>query len=143
MKKVCATCGQEKDASEFTFRKDRGTYESRCRTCKNAASRERWARKVRKETEGEKEAIERDPCGFFAADIIELAILDWRRYSDLDVRHRDKTEYKSTRALIRKQGFKTIREELLAFFDSAWFEELCDAVGVAPEYIRKHIGDVR
>ena len=145
MKKVCATCGESKSAnpsksSQCSWRKERGTYESNCKTCRNAAAR---AKTVKKDRQAQKEyldAVGRDPHGFFAADIIELAILDWRRYSDLDVRHRDTTEYKTTRALIRKQGYGTIRDELLAFFASEWFGELCDTAGVDAEYVRKHIG---
>ena len=72
----CSTCDKDKDESEFTYRKDRGTYESRCKACKGAANRERWARKRRAETEGERDAIARNPIPFFCAAMIERAILD-------------------------------------------------------------------
>ena len=144
MKKVCKTCGAEKVASrtkfsEFSWRKERNAYHNDCKACRNAkryaADRTRKARVSSKE----KDAIEKTPHGFLAADIIEKAIRDWRKYSDLSVEHRGSTDYGDVRAMIRQQGYGTIREELLAFFASDWFEELAEMADSSPEYIRKHV----
>ena len=140
MKKLCNTCGVEKNAnrtkfSEFTYRKNMKRYYAVCKTCRN--TNQRAKRSVRTK---EAEAIERNPHGFLAADIIEKAIRDWRKYGDLDVEHRELTEYTDIRALIRQKGYDTIRDELLAFFASDWFEELAGFAGCEPEYLRKHIG---
>ena len=57
----------------------------------------------------------------------------------MDVQHRELTDYGEIRAMVRQKGFATIREELLAFFASDWFEELCSMANSSPEYLRKHI----
>ena len=142
MKKLCNTCGKEKTASrtkfsEFTYTGNR--YKANCKACRNAKQRAKWAKKRRRVRTKEAEAIERNPHGFLAADIIEKAIRDWRKYGDLDVKHRELTDYGDIRALIRQKGYGTIREELLAFFASDWFEELCGYCNSDPEYLRKNI----
>jgi len=121
MKKTCATCGEEKEIDEFPKR-DNG-YRSICKACVAGKKREEYHRSRNKAEIEWAEAVARDPFGILCASVIEKAILDWRRYSDLDVRHRNTTEYK----------------ELTAFFDSTWFEELCDACNTDAEYARKHI----
>ena len=118
MKKPCATCGESKNASpskssQFSWRKDRNRYHNDCKACVAAKKRKQENTHQERVSNTEKEAIESDPHGHLAADIIALAIQDLRT---------EKTD------------------ELLAFFASEWFEELCDACGVAPEYVRKHIG---
>ena len=142
VKKECATCGAEKNAnrtkfSEFTYTGKR--YKSNCKACRNAKQRAAWAKRPRKVRTREIEAIERNPHGFLAADIIEKAIRDWKKYSDLDVNTESLTDYGDIRALARQKGYGTIRDELLAFFASAWFEELCSMANSEPEYIRKHV----
>jgi hypothetical protein len=144
VKKPCKTCGKEKTAnrtkfSEFSYRKDRKRYYNDCKACRNikrAASEKIRKRKV---VTQEQEAIARNPHGFLAADIIEKAIRDWKKYKDVDVQHRELTDYGEIRAMVRQKGFATIREELLAFFASAWFEELAGMSGSDAEYLRKHI----
>lgn len=148
MKKLCNTCGVEKLAnrtksSEFLWRKDRNNYESSCKACRNARQRDAWAKRQRKVRTREMEAIERNPHGFLAADIIVRAIRDWKKYSDLGAKHRDLTDYGEIRSMIRQKGYGTIREELLAFFASGWFEELAGFAGCDAEYLRKHIGHLK
>jgi len=118
MKKVCSTCGKSKNASpskssQFSWRKDRGRYYNDCKVCRNTKQRKKENEIQARVSNTEKEAIESDPHGHLAADIVALAIRDWRAEKS---------------------------DELLAFFGSSWFEELCDACGVSPEYVRKHIG---
>ena len=118
MKKPCATCGKSKNASpskssQFSWRKDRGRYYNDCKVCRNAKQRKKENEIQARVNSAEKEAIESDPHGHLAADIVALAIRDLRT---------EKTD------------------ELLAFFAGRWFEELADACGVSPEYVRKHIG---
>ena len=118
MKKVCSTCGESKNASpskssQFSWRKERNRYHNDCKACRNAKQRKKESKIQERVSNTDKEAIESDPHGHLAADIVAQAIRDLRT---------EKTD------------------ELLAFFASRWFEELCDACGVAPEYVRKHIG---
>ena len=118
MKKTCATCYESKNASpskssQFSWRKDRNRYHNDCKACVAAKKRKQENTHQERVSNKDKEAIEGDPHGHLAADIVTLAIQDLR-------------------------AGKT--DELLAFFASEWFEELCDACGVSPEYVRKHIG---
>ena len=145
MKKICATCGVEKVASrtkfsEFSWRNERNTYHGDCKACRRAKEQDRRDGNVRRVKRAEVEAIERNPHGFLAADIIEKAIRDWRKYKDLDVEHRDLTDYGEIRAMVRQKGYATIRDELEAFFASPWFDELAEMANSDPEYLRKHIG---
>ena len=144
MKKVCNTCGKEKVASktkfsEFSWRRNRKTYYNDCKACMNAKKRAGEKKRRVRVSSKEKQAIEANPHGFLAADIIEKAIRDWRKYSDLDVKHRESTDYGDVRAMIRQKGYGTIRDELLAFFASDWFEELAGMADSDPEFIRKHV----
>ena len=122
MKKPCATCGLPKNASrtkesEFGWRTERDAYYSNCKACVNKRGRIRTNNNNVKERKRliaikEREAIESDPYGHLAADIVALAIRDWRAEKS---------------------------DELLAFFAGRWFEELCDTAGVGAEYVRKHV----
>ena len=118
MKKACSTCGKSKNASpskssQFSWRKDRGRYYNDCKVCRNAKQRKKENEIQERVSNTEKEAIESDPHGHLAADIVALAIRDLRAEKS---------------------------DELLAFFSGRWFEELCDTVGVEPDYTRKNIG---
>ena len=80
MKKPCATCGESKEAnrskeSGFSWRKDRNRYYYDCKTCRNAKKRVRESKRLRVDTE-EKEAMERNPCGFLAGAVITQAVID-------------------------------------------------------------------
>ena len=117
MKKPCATCGLPKNAnrsksSQFSWRKDRNRYHNDCKACVAAKKRKQENTHQERVSNTEKEAIESDPHGHLAADIVAQAIRDLRAEKS---------------------------DELLAFFAGRWFEELCDACGVSPEYVRKHI----
>ena len=118
MKKVCSTCGESKEAnrskeSGFAWRAERNTYYSNCKACLLIYNNNKAKERRRLIALKERETIGEDPHGHLAADIVALAIQDLRT---------EKTD------------------EVLAFFASDWFEELCDACGVAPDYARKHIG---
>ena len=113
MKKVCSTCGESKNASQFSWRKDRGRHYNDCKKCRGAKMAASRAGTTIDAAICEAQAIERDPYGHLAADIVVLAIQDLQTEKS---------------------------DELLAFFASRWFEELCDACGISPDYIRKHIG---
>ena len=115
MKIPCATCDIEKVAnktksSEFSWRNDRKRYYGDCKACRNV----KGSKTITMQTK-EREAIESNPHGFLAAGIIEKAIKDYREDDSM-------------------------RGEVLAFFLSAWFGELCDMAGCDPEYLRKCIG---
>ena len=118
MKKTCATCGESKNASpskssQFSWRKERNRHYNDCKACRNAKQRKKESKIQERVSNTVKEAIESDPHGHLAADIVALAIRDLRTEKS---------------------------DELLAFFASRWFEELCDACSVGAEYVRKHIG---
>ena len=155
MKKPCATCGESKNASpskssQFSWRKERDAYYSSCKACVNKRGRIRTNNNNAKERKRlialkEKEAVENNPHGHLAADIIALAIRDLRKYGDMDEmpnlnHNKTPTSLAEASSMARRAGYGTIRDELTAFFASEWFEELCDTAGVAPEYVRKHIG---
>ena len=77
----CSTCGEDKLASRdkdsaFGWRKETNNYYPRCKKCIATSQRENWTKKRRAETEGERDAIARNPIPFFCADIILRAILD-------------------------------------------------------------------
>ncbi len=112
--KTCTRCGETYPAnrtkdSGFVYRKDRGTYEASCKRCRRIAQRGR----TRDIKTREAEAIERDPHGHLAVDIIIQAIDDWRIEPT---------------------------DELRAFFASKWFETLSDlASDVDADFIRRHV----
>jgi len=112
MKKPCKTCGKEKVASQTKFSEFsyRKDRKRYYNDCK-ACRNAKGSKTTTKQTR-EQEAIEGDPFGFLDAAIIEQAIIDWRQGED---------------------------DELLAFFASEWFEELCSMANSDPEYLRKHI----
>jgi len=116
--KTCCRCGEEYPAnrtkdSGFVYRKDRGIYEAACKTCRRAEQRERWAKGKRDVKTREAEAIERNPHGHLAVDIIIQAIDDWRIEPT---------------------------DELRAFFEGKWFETLSDlASDIDADFIRRHV----
>lgn len=154
MKKKCATCGETKEAnrtrdSEFGWNKGRYRYD--CKLCVNMKARKRKQSDGRKKakrvaTIKDKEAIARNPHGFIAASIIERAIHDWRKFGHVEEKiglghlGRMPTDIVDAASLARKAGHDTIREELLSFFASDWFEELAGFAGCEADYLRKHIG---
>ena len=137
MKKTCATCGIEKDAnksksSQFYYRKDRKYYYNDCKACRASKGNKTTTRQTR-----EKEAIERNPHGFLAAGIIELAIREHRNWKDGGKMM--STDFDTARALAGQRGYDSPVEEIEAFFESAWFDELSLMCDSDPEYLRKHI----
>ena len=137
--KTCNTCHEDKPVSEFYHRSDRAGYRPNCKECFRACNNKTKGR-ARGAAIKEKDAISRNPHGFLAADIIEKAIRDWRRHGGGN--DKDATEYDEIMTMVRQRGYETIREELLAFFASAWFEELASMADCSPEYLRKHILNV-
>ena len=135
MTKTCATCDKTKPVSEFSYRKDRKRYYNDCKACRNAKGSKQISRQTK-----EKQAIESNPHGFLAADVIVKALRDWEKYSVYDKKHKGTTDYSEVRFLIRQKGYDTIRDELLAFFECDWFEELAGMAGSDAEYLRKYIG---
>ena len=81
MKKTCATCGESKNASpskssQFSWRKDRNRYHNDCKACVAAKKRKQENTHQERVSNTEKEAIESDPHGHLAADIVAMAIQD-------------------------------------------------------------------
>ena len=153
MKKVCKACGIEKIAdrtenSEFGWMMSRGR--PNCKLCVNKLVRRRRLNNENKKAKKMKaikdqEAIERNPHGFLAADVIEKAILDWRKYGHIKTmpnmsHNKTKTEIVGVCSAARSGGYASPHDELLAFFAGIWFEELCDLAEVDVDYMRKHIG---
>jgi len=116
MKKVCSTCGESKNASQFSWRKDRGRHYNDCKKCRGAKMAASRAGTTIDAAICEAQAIERDPYGHLAADIVVLAIQDLQTEKS---------------------------DELLAFFASRWFEELCDATNVHPHTVLNNISGLR
>ena len=140
MKKSCNTCHETKPVSEFYHRGDKAGYRPNCKECFKARNNKTKGR-ARGAAIKEKDAISRNPHGFLAADIIEKAIRDWRKHRDGN--NEDVADYSETMAMVRQKGYATIREELLDFFSSDWFEELAGFAGCDPEYLRKHISNLK
>ena len=152
MKKACRTCGAEKIASrskssQFSWRTERNAYYSTCKACVALASNSR-AKKRNKAGAAqvrEKESKECDPYGFLAADIIIRAIHDWRKFGHMTEKismgHNERvpTDLVDATSAARREGYGTIRDELLAFFASERFEELCGMANSEPDFIRKHV----
>ena len=138
--KPCATCHEPKPLSEFYKRGDKRGYRPNCKACFKKKERLRNnsdKEKVRLAATKEKEAIERNPHGFLAAGIIELAIREHRNWKD--GKGKMATDYETADAMARQGGFANPIEEIEAFFASEWFVELCGFCGVDEEYMRKHI----
>ena len=74
-----------------------------------------------------------------AAEILVMAIEDWRRFSGVPYRKK-KTRLELYYPMM---GFKTHREELKAFFDGEYFEALAEGLGVSPDVIRESLGMLR
>ena len=140
MTKDCYTCGETKPVSEFTLRKPGGALRGSCKVCWNRREQLRNngdKEKKRLAAVKEKEAIERNPHGFLAAGIIELAIREHRNWRDGKTKMA--TDFKSAQYMATELGYDNPVEEIEAFFASGWFEELCDMTESDPEYLRKHI----
>ncbi len=83
------------------------------------------------------------PLEYVAVGIITNAVRSWRYWKDrqtkpVDLKSHRYAEWQYARAL----GYYTPRDELLDFFHSQHFEELCDFVGpsICPRQIRAHLG---
>jgi len=138
MSKTCVTCHEAKPLSEFYKRGDKAGYRPNCKVCFKKKERLRNnsdKEKVRVAAIKEKEAMERNPYGFLAAGIIELAIRERRNWKDGDKKMA--TDYVAADAMARARGFANPIEEIDAFFASDWFAELCDYCEVDAEYMRK------
>ena len=150
MTKTCHTCKQEKRAdrtkdSEFGWRKERNTFYSNCRACVNKRARIRHNNnnakaKKRRTARKESEAIERDPHGHLAVDIIIQAIADKKKYQNFGGDIRNKWDHSTMMAAARRAGYGNPVDEVDAFFASDWFEELCDTANVNAEAYRRHLG---
>ncbi len=141
MTKECFTCHETKPVSEFTLRKPGGALRSSCKVCWNRRERLRNnsdKEKKRVSAVKEMEAIGRNPYGFLAAGIIELAIREYRNWRDGN-RKKMETDYKTARFMARELGYANPVEEIEAFFASDWFEELAGYADCDAEYLRKHI----
>ena len=148
--KLCNTCGKKKPAnrtknSGFSYRRERNNYYPDCKECKNAYARSAETKRKRHIRTREAEAIERNPHGFLAVDIIVRAVRDWQRFGHITEKismghsKRTPTDLVDATSMARRRGYETIREELLAFFASGWFEMLCDIAGVGADFIRKNV----
>ena len=140
MKKECATCGVEKIANKTKssqFARKRNSFRPDCKTCTNRLANNKRKEARRLKATKEMEAIGRNPYGFLAAGIIELAIREYRNWKDGE--GKTAVDYRMARAMARKSGFVNPIEEIEAFFASDWFVELCGFCEVDAEYMRKHI----
>ena len=138
--KTCADCHDPKPLSEFYKRSDKKGYRPNCKVCFKKKERLRNnsdKEKVRLAATKEKEAIERNPHGFLAARIIELAIIEHRNWKDGE--GKSATDYTAAKGMARQIGFENPVEEIEAFFASEWFVELCGYCEVDAGYMRKHI----
>ena len=138
--KTCGACHESKPLSEFYQRGDKRGYRPNCKACFKKKERLRNnsdKEKVRLAATKEKEAIERDPYGHMAADIIDLAIREYRNWKDGEGKMA--TDYVTANAMARKLGFANPIDEIVAFFAGDWFVELCGFCEVDADYMRKHI----
>ena len=115
--KTCHACHETKPVSEFYHRGDKAGYRPNCKECFKIRNNTNKGR-ARIAAVKEKDAIEKNPHGFLAAGIIEKAIKDYKEDDSM-------------------------RGEVLAFFCSGWFEELAGFAGCDPEYLRKHISNLK
>ena len=114
MKKVCATCGESKNASpskssQFSWRKDRSRYYNDCKVCRNAKQRKKENEIQARVSNTEKEAIENNRYGFLAGAVV----------------------------------YQAVRDRADEFFETRWYEELRDAANIEECNVlrcRKHIG---
>ena len=54
----CTTCGKDKEISEFSFRKERGFYKSKCKECEREKQRKEYkSKKEKKEKEKKKDVV--------------------------------------------------------------------------------------
>lgn len=144
MKKICNTCGVEKNAnrtktSDYYYIVAKGKYRAKCRDCRSAGEREKYKREERTKNE----TIEENPNGQFIAAVLRLARLDWEKYGEITGRttrsHGQPTDLADATSSARRLGHENPRGELLAFFDSGHFVALCDVIGVDSEYVREQI----
>ena len=68
--------------------------------------------------------------GFLVAAIIERAITEKRNFVDSEPRRI--MDYRPARANARKMGYANVEQELDAFFESEWLDELCEMIGMNP-----------
>ena len=144
MKKTCTTCGVEKIAnktksSQFSAKGKR--FRSRCKTCENARKKHDRSAAKKLGVQRELDAIALDPYGHMAADIIDLAIREYRNWKDGEGKMA--VDYKTANALARKSGFVNPVQEIVAFFASEWFVELCDATNTHPDTALNNIEGLR
>ena len=140
MKKTCKACGVAKNAnksksSQFSTKGKR--YRTNCKTCENTKKKHDRSAAKKLGVQRELDAIGRNPHGFLAAGIIELAIREHRNWKDGG--RKRTTDYGDARAVARQKGYANPIEEIEAFFASDWFDELAGFAGCDPEYLRKHI----
>lgn len=77
-----------------------------------------------------------------AGAIIREAVDDWRYWKGITQRSHHLPSHRILGWTYAKRlGYATPRDELLGFFQDAWFEELCDIVGesVCPYAIRREL----
>lgn len=73
---------------------------------------------------GELKEINNDSAGILRYAIVEQAIVDYANTNRRLGRERAKKEYQQNKGLILKYTWEL--EEILNFFESQWFEMLCD-----------------
>lgn len=73
---------------------------------------------------GELKEINNDSAGILRYAIVEQAIVDYANTNRRLGRERAKKEYQQNKGLILKYTWEL--EEILDFFESQWFEMLCD-----------------
>ena len=80
---------------------------------------------------------------WLAVAIIENAAKDWREYGKMrQLKNGANAEAKQAFDVSRNTGYATPRDELITFFRSVYFQELCEFVGdsIDGNAIIKHLG---
>ncbi len=150
MKIECATCGIEKEAnrshsSEFYWRAERNKYCSSCKACEAVRVAKYDNRCVGGTYRREKEAREENPPMQLVGGIFKQTRLDWEKYGHLEgqlsrSKKRASSDSVAVSSIAMSMGYLNPREHIIAFMRSAHYLELCEIVGLDPQYIRKRIG---
>lgn len=78
-----------------------------------------------------REASFKNPARGLILRIIDKAIADWNSCT------RRNTDTPTIHWMARQMGYENGKEELRAFFNSAWFKELCEWADIHPDDLRK------
>lgn len=147
----CATCGIEKEAnrshsSEFYWRAERNKYCSSCKTCEAVRVAKYNGKSVGRTYRREKEAREENPPMALVGGIFRQTRVDWEKYGHLEGAlgrtHSEgvSSDRAAASSMAMKLGFENPKEHIRAFVESAHYLDLCEIVGLDPEYIQREIG---